>query len=132
MTVSLNAAQTATGPRAPAAAARPVHVSITGLSLKRPWHAPGFWLHAVAAMAQARRAPGCLSADARTVEGVHHTLSVWTDRAAMLAYLRVGAHARAMRLFPVIATGRTVGFTATQAPDWPQAVAIWRAQSCAV
>ena len=109
-----------------------LHISITGLRLKRPWHAPAFWLHAVAAMAQARRARGCLFADARTVDGVHHTLSVWTDRGAMLAYLREGAHGRAMRLFPVIAEGRTMGFTASEAPDWPQAVAIWRAQACVV
>jgi predicted CoA-binding protein len=85
-----------------------------------------------AAMAQARRARGCLFADARTIDGVHHTLSVWTGREAMLAYLCAGAHGRAMRLFPVIAEGRTMGFAATEAPDWPQAVAIWRAQACVV
>lgn len=109
-----------------------LHVSITGLRLKRSWHAPAFWLHAIAAMAQARRARGCLSAEARTVDGVHHTLSVWTDRGAMLAYLRAGAHARAMRLFPVIAEGRTLSLTTATPPDWPEAVALWRAQAWTV
>ncbi len=109
-----------------------LHVSINGLRLKRSRHAPAFWLHAAAAMAQARRAHGCLFADARTVDGVHHTLSVWTGREPMRAYLRAGAHARAVRLFPIVAEGRTMGFAATEAPDWPQAVAIWRAQACVV
>lgn len=102
-----------------------VHVSITGLRLRGLHHLPRFWWHALRAMAQARRAPGNLMAEARTIDGVHHTLSVWSDRATMRAYLVVGAHGRAMRAFPAIAVGRVVGFTAEQAPDWDAAHAIW-------
>jgi hypothetical protein len=102
------------------------HVSITGLRLRRPWHAPVFWWHAIRAMAQARAAAGNLSAEARTIAGVHHTVSVWQNRASMLAYLRSGAHVQAMRRFPRIATGRVAGFAAPAAPDWAVVPALLR------
>ena len=102
-----------------------VYVSITGLRVRQVWHIPAFWSHAITSMAQARRAPGNISADARTINGVHHTLSVWTDKAAMRAYLTAGPHLAAMRLFPRIATGKVVGYLATQAPDWSEVHAIW-------
>lgn len=108
------------------------YISITGLELKRFWHAPLFWTHAVRSMAQARAAAGNISADARTIDGVHHTLSVWTDRNAMRAYLTSGHHAAAMRLFPKIAQGKTLGFIATEIPDWPEVHALWRDRGCVV
>lgn len=103
-----------------------VYVSITGLRLRRIWHAPVFWSHATRSLGQAKAAPGNISARARTIDGVHHTLSVWTDRAAMMAYLASGAHLKAMRLFPRIATGKTCGFTTDRVPDWSEVPAIWR------
>jgi hypothetical protein len=102
-----------------------VYVSITGLQVRRVWHIPSFWSHAMKAMVQARKAPGNISASARTINGVHHTLSVWIDKDAMLAYLTAGPHLEAMRLFPSIATGKVVGYVATQAPDWSEVHAIW-------
>ena len=105
-----------------------VYVAISGLRLKRPWHALAFWRHALASMAQAQAAPGCLSADARTIKGVQHTLSVWRDRAAMLAYVRSGAHREAMRAFPKIAAGEVISFEAERAPSWEEARAIWEAR----
>ena len=62
-------------------------------------------------------------AAARTVRGVHHTLSAWNSRDDMLAYLRSRNHARAMRRFSGIATGRVCGFEAEEAPTWAQALA---------
>jgi hypothetical protein len=102
-----------------------VYVSITGLHVRRVWHVPSFWFHAVKSMAQARKATGNISASARTINGVHHTLSVWTDKSAMRVYLTGGPHLAAMRLFPRIATGKVVGYLATQAPDWSEVHAIW-------
>lgn len=107
-----------------------VHVSITGLRLRRPWPAPAFGVHAIRAMAQARAAPGAIAASARTIDGVHHTLSVWTGRAAMRAHLTTGAHLAAMRRFPGIATGETVGFAAREIPDWSDVPAIRRERGC--
>jgi quinol monooxygenase YgiN len=105
-----------------------VYVSITGLRVRRAWHVPIFWLHAIKSMMQARRAPGNISAQARTIKGVHHTLSVWTDKQAMRAYLTTGAHLTAMRLFRKIATGKVVGYTTGQPPDWAEVHAIWQEQ----
>jgi hypothetical protein len=102
-----------------------VYVSITGLQVRRVWHIPSFWSHAMKSMVQARNAPGNISADARTINGVHHTLSVRTDRNAMRAYLTAGPHLAAMRLFPSIATGKVVGYLAQQAPDWSEVHTIW-------
>jgi quinol monooxygenase YgiN len=108
------------------------YISITGLELKRFWHALAFWVHAMRSMAQARAAAGNIRADARTINGVHHTLSVWTDRAAMRAFLTADHHAEAMRVFPKIATGKTFGFTATEVPDWPEMHRLWRERGCVV
>ncbi|MBQ2262875.1 MAG: hypothetical protein II336_16100 [Loktanella sp.] len=102
-----------------------VYVSITGLQVRRVWDVPSFWSHAIKSMVQARNAPGNISADARTISGVHHTLSVWTDEDAMRAYLTAGPHLEAMRLFPRNATGKVVGYLAAQAPDWSEVPAIW-------
>ena len=105
-----------------------VYVSITGLQVRRVWHIPLFWVHAMRSMAQARAAAGNISADARTINGVHHTRSVWTDRDAMRAYLTAGAHLETMRLFPRIATGKVVGYLTQEVPDWAQVHAIWVAR----
>ena len=105
-----------------------VYVSITGLKLRRIWYAPTFWRHAMASMAQAQSATGCLSAETRTIQGVHHTLSVWTSKEAMLAYLTQGAHLKAMQLFGKIATGKTFGFETHIIPGWDDVHRIWRDQ----
>ena len=102
-----------------------VYVSITGLQVRRARDLPSFWSHAVRAMAQARSAPGNISADTRTINDVHHTLSAWTDDAAMRAYLAAGPHLEAMRLFPTIATGKVVGYLTRGIPDWSEVHAIW-------
>jgi hypothetical protein len=102
-----------------------VYVSITGLQLKRVWHAPIFWRHAFASMSQAKQADGCLSADARTINGVHHTLSVWQSRDKMLTYLRAGAHLKAMQTFEKIATGKVFGFETVVPPNWSEVHGLW-------
>lgn len=105
-----------------------VYVSITGLQVRRIWHAPTFWSHALRSMAQARKAAGNISADARTIDGVHHTLSIWIDEAAMRAFLTTGPHLVAMKRFRSIATGKVVGYRAARAPDWSDVHALWISQ----
>lgn len=99
-----------------------MHISVTGLRLNRWWHAPVFWRHATTSMIDARAAPGNIMAEARTIGGVHHTLSAWGSRSDMLAYLRSARHARAMRRFDGIATGRVCGFEAENVPAWADAL----------
>ncbi len=103
-----------------------VYVSITGLKIKRGWPTLRFWWLTVPAMRQAKSAPGNISADARLVDGVMHTLSVWESKAAMRAYMLKGAHKRAMLATRSIGTGSTHGYDTAAAPDWTEALSIWR------
>ena len=91
-----------------------IHVPITGLQVRRLWHIPSFWSHAMESMAQARNEPGNFSVDARTINGVHHR-----------AYLIADPHLEAMRLFPGIETTEVVGRFAKQAPDRSEVHANW-------
>jgi len=103
-----------------------VYVSITGLRVRHPRHDTQFWEHAVASMLQAQSAPGNLRAEARTVDDVHHTLSVWVNREAMLAYLRSGPHLEVLRLFREIATGKVLGLLTETVPGWADVPRLWR------
>ncbi|CAN0600412.1 unnamed protein product [Ectocarpus sp. 12 AP-2014] len=103
-----------------------VYVSITGLTLKSPLQVLAFSWHATRSFSQAASAPGNLSTDARKVDGVHHTLTVWTSREAMLTYLRSGAHLKAMKAFRSIGTGKVHGYHTDKAPSWREALIIWR------
>jgi hypothetical protein len=101
------------------------YVSITGLRLKGPRYFLHFWWHGSRAMSQALRAPGNLRAERRTINSVHHTLSVWTDEAAMRSYLATGSHRRALAAFRKMATGKTLGFLGSDIPDWSKVHAMW-------
>lgn len=100
-------------------------MSITGLTLKSPLHVLAFSWHATRSFSQAARAPRNLSTDACKVDRVHHTLTVWTSREAMLTYLRSGAHLKAMKAFRSIGTGKVHGYHTDKAPSWREALAIW-------
>ena len=103
-----------------------MHVSITGLRLRRPWHFVPFYWHAMRSMQQARTAHGNISTDARTIDGVHHTLTAWTSQTAMRDFLYSGAHKRAIAAFPSIGTGVTFGFETDTVPSWDEAHKLWR------
>lgn len=108
------------------------YISITGLQLKARRYSLRFWWHAIASMAQARKSDGLISVDARKISGVHHTLSVWSNKAAMRRYLASGAHLNAMRAFSAIATGKTMGFESDRVPDWGEVHQLWRDKATAV
>lgn len=95
-----------------------VHVSITALRVPSPMMLPLFWWHTLHAARAARAADGNLSVDLRRIGDAWHTMSVWRDRAAMLAFVRSGAHRTATERFPWASHGRVAGFTAPGAPDW--------------
>jgi quinol monooxygenase YgiN len=102
-----------------------VYVSITGLRLKSSLHVIRFWHLAFASMRQALKAPGNLRAEAHTINGVHHTLTVWESEAHMRAFLMTGAHLKAMKLFRKIATGKTIGYLSQEVPEWHDVHDIW-------
>ena len=101
------------------------YVSITGLRLNSIFHAPRFWWNAIRSMAQAKAALGLISVEARTINGVHHTLTVWESREAMRQFLITGAHLKAMQSFKSVAGGKVLGFEAEQAPPWDEIHELW-------
>jgi hypothetical protein len=108
------------------------HVSITGLRVSDPWLLPRFWWHTMRALKAARTAAGNLLVAARPIVGVHYTVTLWSDRAAMLAFAQAGAHGAAMAGHPYAGAGRVAGFPAGQhpvlhrdrTPDWSRVPAI--------
>ncbi|TWD55850.1 hypothetical protein FB480_102673 [Agrobacterium vitis] len=108
------------------------YISITGLQLKAKRHTLRFWWHAIRSMAQAKKAEGIIAVDARTINGVHHTRSVWKDQAAMRRYLVAGAHLQAMKAFGAIATGKTMGFESDTVPDWDEVRVLWETKATTV
>ena len=106
-----------------------VYVSVTGLKLRAFWHAPRFWRMAGAAMASARSAAGNRYAGARTIAGYHHTLSVWDNKEAMMDFVFGTVHHRAIKAFPDIAMGKTIGYYAECTPDWDSALMRWSAEA---
>ncbi|WP_320270248.1 hypothetical protein [Cognatiyoonia sp. IB215446] len=79
----------------------------------------------MASMAQANATSTCLSAEARSIKGVHHTVTVWTSRDDMIAYLHAEPHLSAMKAFRRIATGKVYGFETEHIPSWAEARRLW-------
>lgn len=78
-------------------------------------------------MAQAKTAAGHVSSDACSINGIHHTVSVWQTKEAMRAYLVAGAHLEAMKIHNEISTGRVLGFGADATPPWSRVHELWDA-----
>ena len=102
-----------------------IYVSITGLRLKKPWHILPFYLHAIPAFMQAQKAEGNIFSETKKINGIHHTLTAWTDRKAMMAFLYSGSHGKTLKSFPAIATGKTFGYETTDIPTWDEVHELW-------
>ena len=105
-----------------------MYVSVTGLRVL-PGQRLRFHWHAFRSIIQARSAAGNTFADARTRNGVQHTLTVWRDREAMRAYMVSGAHLKAMKAFRKIGHGKVVGYEASVVPSWDEALARWDSEA---
>ncbi|MGJ5180611.1 hypothetical protein ACQR16_25580 [Bradyrhizobium oligotrophicum] len=110
-----------------------VYVSVTGF---RPhgglFRLARFWWNTLRATRQARNAPGNVRVVLRPVNGIFHTLTVWSDEASMRDYVRSGAHRSAMIGFRDLGSGRTLGFVADVEPAWEEAYARWQREARAV
>ena len=111
--------------------AKQVYVSITGLKISWRRYIPLFWWHAIGSMIQAKASVGNLRTEARKINGIHHTLSVWTDENAMRAFLTTGNHLKAMKDFSRIATGKTFSFYTETIPSWDEVHQIWNERGVA-
>lgn len=106
--------------------------SLTRLRLRSLRFAPLLFWRAMRSLHQARRADGCLAADARTIRGrVFWTRTVWRDPAAMRAFMTGGAHVGAMRRLPHWCDEAAVVHweqTSSALPDWSEGEAHMRAE----
>ena len=103
-----------------------MHVSVTGLKAKGFLAAIRFWLLAVPAFKQAKSSGGVLFYEVKSVGGFHHTLTIWKTKKDMRKFVLSPIHRKAMKIFPKIATGSTIGYEANKMPGWDEALAIWR------
>ncbi|MCA9775525.1 MAG: hypothetical protein KC800_02365 [Candidatus Eremiobacteraeota bacterium] len=99
----------------------PVWISITGLRVKRFWYLPVFFRYAIPSHRQAERSSGCLFAEAKRIDGVFHTLTVWNSREDTRAFASSGVHKNAVRAFSRYFTGHILGYEGTEIPDWDEA-----------
>ena len=109
-----------------------MHLVVTGLTLRSPLYQPLFLFHAIRSHSQASAHPGIRHLDQRTVDGVHHTVTLWEDAVAARDYGTSGAHRRAAAIYAKIATGKVYAGPADAAPDWPTARRLWEEQGRAV
>lgn len=101
-------------------------ISVTGLRAKGFIAYCRFWLLAIPAHRQAKRAKGNLFVATKSHAGVQHTLTAWRDRKHMKHYVLSGAHRKAMGQFAEIATGATITYEADALPSWADALAKWQ------
>lgn len=109
-----------------------MYVSITGLKLNNKLHFLRFMRHAIPSFKQAQSAPGNLLCETKTLEGVHHTLTIWESKKAMQAYVASGAHLTAMKAFQSMATGSVYSYESETQPSWEEALALWHSKARAV
>ncbi len=101
-------------------------VSVTRFRPHSLLHLPAFAVHASRAISQLRQADGWIDgAVKRDTDHALWTMTVWTDEAAMVAYLSSGAHGVAMpSLGDLAVEASVVRWTADgpELPDWSEAV----------
>ena len=103
-----------------------MYVSVTGLKAKGFLAAIRFWLLAVPAFKQAKSSGGVLFCEVKSVGGFHQTLTIWKTKKDMRKFVLSPIHRKAMKIFPKIATGSTIGYEANKMSGWDEALAIWR------
>ena len=103
-----------------------MYVSVTGLKFNGFWSAVRFWLLAVPAFKQAKSSGGVLFCEVKSVDGFHHTLTVWETKKDMRKFVLSPIYMRAMKIFLKIATGSKIGYKTDKMPSWGEALSIWR------
>jgi hypothetical protein len=103
-----------------------VYVSMTGFRPRGIAQLPTFWWRTIRSFKQAQRAPGNLATAARIVDGLYHTMTVWSDAASVRAFVANGAHLKAMKNFRKLRSGSTYGYTCDEIPTWDTVYDLWQ------
>jgi hypothetical protein len=80
----------------------------------------------VPALKQAKSSASVLFCEVKSVDGIHHTLTIWKTKKNMRKFVLSPIHMRAMKMFPKIATGSTIGYEADKILRWDEALLMWR------
>ena len=84
-------------------------------------------MYAVPSFHQAQSSPGNIWTSAKDVGTIHHTLTVWENRQAMLEYLRQGEHLKAMKISRTVGKyGKVYGYESDSIPTWEEALKLWQ------
>ena len=106
-----------------------MYVSVTALKTNGFFSAIRFWLLAAPTFKQAKSSQGVLFCEVKSVDGFHHTLTAWESKKDMKKFVSSPIHLKAMKIFPKIATGSTIGYEADKIPSWDEALEIWEMQA---
>ena len=85
-----------------------------------------FQLLAVLVFKQARSSAGILFCEVKSVDGFHHTLTAWKTKKDTRKFVLSPVHQKAMKIFPKIATGSTIGYETDKMPTWDEALLMLR------
>ena len=107
-----------------------VYVSVTGLKTKGFVGWLRFWILTIPAFRAAQTAEGCLFCEAKTLNGYHHTFTVWQDKASMMKYRASPAHRKTMKVYSKVADhGKVYGYEANSIPSWADALRGWQSNA---
>ncbi|MBT2391559.1 DUF3291 domain-containing protein [Streptomyces maoxianensis] len=96
-------------------------VMASRLEVKSMKYVPGFFLKALSAWGQVRKAPGALGAslEAQLTKGVFFTLSAWEDRDALYTYAKAEPHKSIMTGLRSTMRGSTFTFWEVPVEELP-------------
>lgn len=102
-------------------------IAVGGLRPKS-WRLRAFLRLSALSLSQARAADGNLLAEVHMVWGTPFSFTAWEGAEQMRRYARTPPHATAMSEFARLALrSRFHRWEAVDLPDWPEALAVWRA-----
>ena len=77
---------------------------------------------AIPAFRAAQKAESCLICETKTLNGYHHTFTIWKDKKLMMKYRASPVHLKTMKVFSQIAHHKVYGYEANNIPTWNDAL----------
>lgn len=102
-----------------------MYVSVTGLKTKSFFSSIRFWYLTIPAFRAAQKSEGIIFCENKSLNGYHHTLTVWKSKSYMLEYFNSPIHLKNMKAFSSIATGKVLGYESESIPIWDDALKEW-------
>ena len=102
-----------------------MYVSVTALKTRGFLSAIRFQLLAVLVFKQAKSSAGILFCEVKSVDGFHHTLTAWKTKKDMRKFVLSPVHQKAVKIFPKIATGSTIGYETDKMLGWDEMLLMW-------